>query len=94
MELGVRRFRLHELFHGISWHSECANFDDKSSSMEFGVRHVGHKSSSMEFCGITWDLECANFDDTSRHMEFHGTFLVIKYKKVEIAWILVELKHV
>ena len=35
MELGVCQFHCHEQFHGIPWISECTNFDDTSSSMEF-----------------------------------------------------------
>ena len=35
MELKVRQFRWHEQFHGIPWNLKCANFADRSSSMEF-----------------------------------------------------------
>ena len=35
MELRVHQFRWHEQFHGIPWNLECANFADRSSSMEF-----------------------------------------------------------
>ena len=58
MELILRQSRLPEQFNGIPWKLECANFADKSSSMEF------HK--------ISWNLECANLADTISSMEFHG----------------------
>ena len=35
IELEVRQFRWHEQFHGIPCYLECANFADRSSSMEF-----------------------------------------------------------
>ena len=56
MELWVRQFRWHELFHGIPWNLECANFDDMSSSMEFHGIPWNFCWSSMEFHGIPWNL--------------------------------------
>ena len=50
----------HQQFHGIPWILECANFADRSSSMEFH--------------GIPWNFKCANFADMSSSMEFHGTW--------------------
>ena len=56
------------------------------NSMELVVRQFRWH---QKFHGIPWNLECANVDGTSSSMEFHGTSLVIKYIKVEFAWILV-----
>ena len=59
------------------------------NSMELEVHQFRRKE---EFHGIRWNLKCDNFDDTSSSMDFHGTSLVIKYIKIEVAWSLVEFE--
>ena len=59
MELEVRQFRWHEMFHVIQW-----------NSMELWVRQLRWHG---QFHGIPWNIECANCDDMSSSMEFHGT---------------------
>ena len=58
MELGVRQFRWHEQFHGISW-----------NSMDVGVCQFRWHE---QFHGIPWNFKCAYFADTSSSMEFQG----------------------
>ena len=60
MELGVRRFRWQEQFHGIPWDFGCANFPDRSSSMEF------HGTWSAPI-SLTWEVPWNS-------MKFRGTW--------------------
>ena len=78
MELVERQFRWHEQFHGIP-----------RNSMQLGLCQFRWHE---QFHGIPWNLDCGHFDDTFSSMEFHGTSLVIKYIKFEVAWILVEFE--
>ena len=52
MELGVRQFHWHEQFRGIPWNLECANFADRSSSMEF---HWTRSALISMTCAVPWN---------------------------------------
>ena len=78
MELGVRQFRWHEKFHGIPLNLKCANFADRSSSMEFH--------------GYPCNLEYANFNDTKSSMEFRGTRCAPILLTQAVPWNSMELR--
>ena len=77
MELGMRKLRWHEQFHGIPWNFKCANFVDTTSSMEFH--------------GIPWNFESAKFTDTSSSIEFHGSWSVPISMTEAVPWNSMEL---
>ena len=67
MELGVRQFCWHKKFHGIPWNLECANFADRSSSMEF-----------YGTCGapisLTWAVPWNSVELRMRQFRWHEKF--------------------
>ena len=69
MELGVRKFRWHEQFHGILWNLECTIFDDTSSSREFHGTRSAPISLTRAVPWNSMELEVRQF---RWHEMFHG----------------------
>ena len=69
MEFGVRQFRWHEQFHGIPWNFKCANFDDRSSSMEFHGTRSAPISMTRAVPRNSMELKLRQF---RWHERFHG----------------------
>ena len=68
MELRVHQFRWHEQFHGIPWNLECANFADRSSSMEF--HGTCNKPISMTRT-VPWNSMELGVNQFRWHKQFH-----------------------
>ena len=69
MELRMRKIRWHEQFHGIPWNLECANFADRSSSMEFH----GTWNAPISMTGaVPWNSVELGMRQFRWHEQFHG----------------------
>ena len=72
MELGVCQFLWHEKFHGIPWNLECANFADRSSSMEF---HGTWNTPISMTRQVPWNSMELRVHQFRWHKQFHGITL-------------------
>ena len=80
IELKVRQFRWHEQFHGIPWNLECANFADRSSSMEF---HGTWNAPISMTRAVPWNSVELGIRQFRWYEHFHG----VPWNSMEFHWI-------